>query len=72
MDVMNAAIWQAQERANREHSRMTVYHSARDRYGRDAVFFVRSVYEGPPVSETLGNYQTVTHCDPDCQNARKS
>ena len=41
MSIMQAAITQADDRAQREGRSMVVYHVGRDRYGRLAVFYVR-------------------------------
>ena len=49
--MLEAAIQRAEDRAQRAGMRMTVYHVAHDQWGRDAVFFVRSDGEGPPLDE---------------------
>jgi len=45
---MGAATEHAEERARREGIEMVVYHLASDRWGRDAVFFVRSATDEVP------------------------
>lgn len=57
--MIEAATEQAEQLAARTGEKCIVYHSARDRYGRDAVWYVRRESEGAPVDETLGNYETV-------------
>ena len=56
-DAIAVAIAYADARARREGTRYTVYHVAHDWWGRDAVFYVRTDFEGPPPNEP--NYETV-------------
>jgi hypothetical protein len=53
MDLKDAAIRQADERAAREGKRMWVYHVERDAYGRDNAWYVRSYDEGVPYGRNV-------------------
>ena len=47
--MLDAAIRQAEDRAEREGMRMVVWYDAGpDAYGRSGVFYVRAEYEGRP------------------------
>jgi len=48
MDMKDAAIRQADERAAREGKRMWVYVRSDDKWGRGPIWFVRSYDEGVP------------------------
>ena len=48
MDMKDAAIRQADERATREGRRMWVYVRSDDRWGRWPIWYVRSYDEGIP------------------------
>ena len=48
MDMKDAAIRQADERATREGRRMWVYVRSHDQWGRGPTWFVRSYDEGIP------------------------
>lgn len=63
--TMEAAIAYATERALREMTTMRVYHVAHDRFGRDAVYYVRSEAEGRPEDSAV----TVTIIHPDGSEA---
>lgn len=56
--IIEAAVAQADDRARREGQPMTVYQVSHDRYGRDAVFSVRSDTEGRPDPHAVTVYRT--------------
>lgn len=56
--TLNDAIRYADERAAREQRDMVVYHAATDQWGRDAVFYVRSVDDSAPHNSTTA-YRTI-------------
>jgi hypothetical protein len=51
--TMEGAISYARTRAERERKIMRVYHAASDQWGRDALFFVRSVDDKRPDGSVL-------------------